>query len=242
MPLRRAKRVAKQIVRVARRRQSATERINGGKFHAAVELFAKCDARTPTGGGAAVISKTGGKTILKIVSGRQVAAPAENSHVTVVVVEACDLKLPASTNFSFRRNFFVKTVLQNGTAPPPEQRRKCIQFIQRRREHTTRLCVFRFEWTGPPGHGDENKSCAPVIGEAHIQFCAGPQRRRCGPESHQDIFAAIPQNRAILERQRATLIKTDTPEGGPNGSQLVLAKDQRRVPTDAASSRWQPHR
>src|SRR5260370_12317914 len=129
MPLRRAKRVAKQIVRVARRRQSATERINGGQFHVAVELFAKCDARTPTAGGAAVISKTGGKTILKIVSGRQVAAPAENSHVTVVVVEACDLKLPVSTNFSFRRNFFVETVLQNGTAPPPHQRTKCIHFI-----------------------------------------------------------------------------------------------------------------
>ncbi len=242
MPLRRAKRVAKQIVRVGRRRQSATERINGGQFHVAVELFAKCDARSPTAGGAAVISETGGKIVLKIVGGGQVAAPAENGHVTVVVVEACDLKLPASTNFSFRRNFFVQPVLQNGTAPPPEQRGKCIQFIECRRERTTRLCVVRFEWTGPAGQGDENESGAPIIGEAHIQFRAWPERRGCGPESHQYIFAAIPQNRAIPKRQRAPLIKTDTPEDWPNGSQLGFAKDQRRVRTGAESSRWQPHR
>src|SRR2546430_4238351 len=46
-----AKRIAKQTVGVVRRRQSATERINGRQFHIAVEFLPKCDARSPTAGG-----------------------------------------------------------------------------------------------------------------------------------------------------------------------------------------------
>src|SRR5260370_1036202 len=91
-------------------------------------------------GRAAVISKTCGQIILQIVGRGQVAAPAEDGHVAVVVVEACYLKLPASTGFAFRRNFFVQTALQNGTTLPPKQRWKRIQFIERRPERTGRLC------------------------------------------------------------------------------------------------------
>src|SRR4029077_18116625 len=101
MPLCVTERIAKQVVPVARRRQGAPKGINGGQFHIAVESLAKCDTRSPTAGGAAVISKTGGKIILKIISHGQVAAPAKNGHVAVVVVEARDLKLPASAEFSF---------------------------------------------------------------------------------------------------------------------------------------------
>src|SRR6267143_1898826 len=172
MPMCRAKRIAKQTVGVVRRRQSTTKRINGSQFHITVEFLAKCDARSPTAGGAAVISKTGGKIVLKIVGGGQIAAPAEDGHVAVVVVEACNLELPACTDLSLRRNFFVQTVLQNGTALPPEQCGKCIQFIKRRRERAARLSIIRFEWTRSVRQGSENDSGAPIISEAHIQFCA----------------------------------------------------------------------
>src|SRR5882672_8510287 len=151
MALCRTKRVAEQTVGVVGRRQSATERINGGQFHIAVELLPKCDARSPTAGGAAVISKTGGKIILKIIGGGQIAAPAEDGHVAVVVVEACDLELSACTDLSFRRNFLVQTVLQNGTALPPEQHGKGIQFIERRGERAAGLSFISLDWTGPLG-------------------------------------------------------------------------------------------
>src|SRR5436309_2608456 len=148
-----AKRVAEQTVDVVRRRQIANERINGRQFHVAVELLTKCHARSPTAGGAAVISKTGGKIILKIIGSGQVAAPAENCHVTVVVVEACEFEPPAGADLALRRNFFVQTFLQNGMALPPEERGKCIQFIERRRERTTGQSVICFEWAWPVRHG-----------------------------------------------------------------------------------------
>src|SRR5260370_40019424 len=109
MPLCRTKRITKQTVRVVRRRQSSTERINGGQFDTTVERLAKGDAGSPTAGRAAVISKTCGQIILKIVGRGQVAAPAEDGHVAVFVGEACDLKRAARTGFAFPRNFFGKT-------------------------------------------------------------------------------------------------------------------------------------
>src|SRR5258708_22193083 len=200
MPLCRTKRITKQTVRVVRRRQSSTERRNGGQFHTTVERLAKGDAGSPAAGRAAVISKTCGQIILKIVGRGQIAAPAEDGHVAVVVVEACDLKLPACIDLSLRRNFFVQTVLQNGAALPPEQRGKCIQFIERRRERAARLSIIRFEWTRSVRQGSENNSGAPIIGEAHIQFGPPTARRGGGPEAHHAIFAAIAQHPRLYER------------------------------------------
>src|SRR6266403_2316241 len=172
MPLRRAKRIAKQTVRVIRRRQGATERINSGQFHVAIELFAECEARSPTTGRASVISKAGGEIILKIVRGGQVAAPAENGHVPVIVMEACNLECTAGTELSFRRNFFMQTVLQHRMALPPEQRGECVKFIERRRKCAAWLRIIRFERTGSIGHRGENKGGAPIIVEEHIQLRA----------------------------------------------------------------------
>src|SRR5258708_36322326 len=119
MPLCRAKRLAKQTVRVIRRRQSSTEGINGSQFKVAIELLAESHACSPTAGRPAVVSKTGGKIILKIVSRGQITTPSEDGYVPIVIVEARELKLSAGADLSLRRNFFVQTILQKRPALPP---------------------------------------------------------------------------------------------------------------------------
>src|SRR5260370_6648676 len=136
----------------------------------------------------------------------------------------------------------MQTVLQHWTYLRPEQRGKCIQFIKRRRKAAARLHIICFKWTRRVGHGGENESGAPIVGETYIQFRPWPQRRSRGSESHQDIFAPVTQNCAISECQRATLIKTDTSEGRTDGSELSFAKDQSRMWTGTEGSCWQPHR
>src|SRR5260370_31392838 len=143
MPLCRAKRLAKQAVRVIRRRQSSTEGINGSQFEVAIELLAERHACSPAAGRPAVVSKTGGKIILKIVSRGQVAAPAEDGYVPVVLMEASDLKLPPNAYLSLPPNLFVPAILQKGSPLPPEQRGKGIQFIESGRKGATRLTVIR---------------------------------------------------------------------------------------------------
>ena len=107
MPLRMAKHIAKEIVPISGWRQTAAEGINRGQLHVVIKLFAKCGARSPTAGGPAIVSKAGGKIILKIVSCRQIAAAAEDRHMAIDVVETRDLDLPAGADFSLRRHFFV---------------------------------------------------------------------------------------------------------------------------------------
>jgi len=150
--------------------------------------------------------------------------PAEDSHVAVVVVEACDLELPAGADLSFRRNFFVQTALQNGTALPPEQRGKCIQFIERRRECAARLCVIGFEWTGPLGM--EAKTTVVLQSSVRRTFNSARGRsEEAAPQVPQGYIRRRTAERAISKRHRATLIKTNAAEGRPDGSQLGFTKD-----------------
>src|SRR5260370_14462995 len=237
-----AKRLAKQAVRVTRRRKSSAEGINGSQFKVAIELLAESHACSPAAGRPAVVSKTGGKIILKIVSRGQVAAPGEDGYVPVVIMEASDLKVPASADLSLRGNLFVPAILQKGSPLPPEQRGKGIEFIESGRKGAPGLSVIRIEWTRSVGQGGEDEGRAPIIGEAHTQFCRWPEGRGCGPESHQNIFAAISQHRAISEGERATLIKTNTPEDRPDRPQFGFAKDQRRMRAGAERSCRQPYR
>src|SRR5260370_1761979 len=163
-----AKHGAKQIVLISWRRQSAAEGINRGQLHVVIKLLSKCGACSPTARGPAIVSKPGGKIILKVVSRGQITAAAEDRHVAIVVVEACDLDFPTCADFSLRRHFFVQTVLQNGTALPPKQRGKCIQFTKRCSKRTSGLRVVRLEWTGAVRQRGENERRAPIIVEAHV--------------------------------------------------------------------------
>ena len=161
--------------------------------------------------------------------------------MAVVIVEACNLQLPAVVDLSFRRNLFVQTVLQNGMALPPKQRGEAIQLIENRRQRSARLSIIRFEWTRSIRHGSENNIGVPIIGEANIQICAWTERGSRSSQPHQNIFAAILQNGAISERHGAALIKAHTPKSTSHGSQLGFAQDQRRVRAGTEGSGWEPH-
>src|SRR5439155_9197351 len=171
VPLRRPKGVPKQSIGIVRRRESSTKGINCGQFQVAVELFAKCEARSPTARRSPVVSKTCGEEILKIVRSGEVAALSEDRNVPVVVMKTCDLELAAAANFSLRLNFFMQTVLQNRMSLAPKQRGEGIQFIESRTERAAWLRVIRLQRTGPVGHGGENKRRTPIVGKSHVQFC-----------------------------------------------------------------------
>ncbi len=105
---------------------------------------------------------------MKIIGVGELGAPAKNGHMAVVVMKACDLQLSASADLPLRRNFFVNPILQNRMAPSPEQRGKCVQFVESCTKRPAWLFLVGFEWTGSVGHRSKNDGAAPVVIEMHI--------------------------------------------------------------------------
>src|SRR5260370_17707923 len=100
-------------------RKGPAKALNRGQPPDVNKLLSKCGACSPTARGPAVVSKPGGKIILKVVSRGQITAAPEDRHVAIVVVEACDLDFPTCADFSLRRHFFLQPLSPTSTPFPP---------------------------------------------------------------------------------------------------------------------------
>ena len=125
--------VAQRVVRFIDRDQGAGHGIKRGELGVAFQLLSKRHPRSPGAGSAAVVGKSFGEVILKVIRGRQsIAGQTINGDVAVVVMEAGELKDSMFADLSIRREFFMPAILQNGTAVAHKQGWKGIQLIEGR--------------------------------------------------------------------------------------------------------------